>query len=110
PPAEKAHQDHTWKASEASAWGSSAKPISMEFRCFPTMPAAAQHAWFFGNRSSGTSPPVSRIGRTSWASIAPAPGRSGFRLEYLQPLTVTLGRQTGDDAGFRPPTGGLEAH
>src|ERR1700758_655582 len=82
----------------------------MEFRCFPTMPAAAHHAWFFGNRSRGTASPASadRL-QVAWASIAPDPIRvgAGLRAKYLRRPPVPLGGKPGEDAGFRPQTGGL---
>src|SRR5262252_940229 len=71
---------------KASAWGSSAKLISMESRCFLTMPAAAHRAWFFGNRSSGTSSPASADRRhVAGASIAPDPGQAGPGLRPERP-------------------------
>src|SRR2546429_520087 len=50
-----------------------------EFWCFPTMPAAARHAWFFGNRSRRTSSPASadRLHvawpRSRWIRSGPVP-------------------------------------
>src|SRR5262249_56217760 len=96
---------------KASACSSSAKLISTELRCFPTMPAAARHAWFFGNRSRGTSSPAWGDRRhVAGASMAPDPGRAGLglRREPRRPPPTPLARHLGDEAKFPPPTGGRQ--
>jgi len=95
---------------KASACSSSAKLISTELRCFPTMPAAARHAWFFENQFRRISSPPGRIGCTS---LGPRSCRIraglGLRRERADPRRSPWAGNPVTTQVFGPRWAGLES-